>query len=147
MSFEKYLIKKDYIPYRRDKKQNLVKIQDKEVGVYSSMQDVCHFYIKDDKQIIIGLSEYKLPPVLIYPRPCCRVVRDIKRSSINIKALKNFSKKAEISYEQALKIQNEYDYSEKRDMNITAVFQNFSYDEIYEAMFDKTKRFNLDLTK
>lgn len=119
MSFEKYLIEKGYTPYKKDKNLNYVKIKDTSIGVYSSMADVCHFYKNGDKEVIIGLNEYKHPPILIYPRPNGVVFRE----------------------------EDQIDNTTIQDWNMSAIFQNFSYDEIYEAMFDKSIKLELNLKK
>lgn len=74
MSFIEYLISNGYKPYRKvyDRSKRVWEyIQDDNINYFSSIvsgyADIR--LIKDDKEVIYGLHQYKHHPILIYPRP------------------------------------------------------------------------------
>lgn len=74
MNFIEYLINKGYKSYRKVYDKNSKSYQyipDNNINYFSSAIDgyIDIRLIKDDKEVVYGLHEYKHPPVLIWPKP------------------------------------------------------------------------------
>lgn len=71
--FEKYLIENGFVMHKFDFKLG------KNIPVkkhhISTMTNLDHRYIKDDKVLVFGLHEVGLPPTLISPRPFVYLIR------------------------------------------------------------------------
>lgn len=105
IAFEKYLLSKGFKKYRFNcKTMSLQEANDHHI---STLENLDHRYIKDDKYIIVGLCERGKPVTLEYPRPHIRVVR------------------------------NGEELDERHDDAMNIILREKSFDEIYEAMFNK----------
>jgi hypothetical protein len=82
----------------------------------SLMGDSAAYYIKDNQTVIYGLNEKGKPPTLLSPLPQVFVKRETETKS-NI-----------------------------HQSSIEVMFQQESYEQIYEAMFDQSIVFRYDLT-
>ena len=122
--FEEMLIDKGYIRYIFNCKTNKYEVAKN--YILSTSENIDHRYIDNNdgnflNQIVFGLHEEKKPPTLIYPRPNIKVKRrnDVGRVVI---------------------------YDNFCDDNMNVILQQFSPETIFEAMFDKTKCLEVDLT-
>ena len=114
--FENYLIDKGYIPHSYSAKTEILEPTEKEG--YSSMSVLRLVYIHpndEDCKIIYGLNQYPFPPTLISPRPNIRIYTETE-DCILVK-------------------------DEQRDEVMIEVMQKETYDDIYNAMKDKSKVF------
>lgn len=92
----------------------------------SSMSDLAAYYLSDDNETIIyGLGERGKPPTLLSPLPRVFVKRPIEDDE----------------NPNAFVIDTESNQS-----SIEVMFQQESYEQIYEAMFDQSIVFRYDLT-
>lgn len=130
--FEKALINKGYIRFVYDKKTDSYKqVQE---FIISSMVNLNHIYFHEsdpiiekiksgvklaqmsdkdrEKQIIFGLNEYGKPATLIYPRPRIEISRLINGCRYVLK--------------------------EEHDDNMNYVLMNYSFEEIFTALYDKS---------
>ena len=96
-------------------------------------------FIKGDKEIVWGLSEYKKPPTLISPRPNIEVKRFVDINKIIYDD--NLNEKTIVI---KTLVGSDFQYSDN-SMNIC--LKRESHEDIFKAMYDKTIIFKYDLTK
>jgi hypothetical protein len=77
------------------------------------MVNMGYIYIKDDLKIAVGLHEAYKPVTLIHPRPRILIEKIVDDEVIRM--------------------------SEYEDDSMNIILQKFSFDEIFEAMYDKEK--------
>ena len=78
-----------------------------------------------ENQIIWGLSEFGKPPTLKWPRPTIRVKRSF-----------NFGE-----------VQHEYYENESIDNSMNLCLEKEDHEAVFKAIFDRTIKFEYDLTK
>ena len=109
IAFENYLIEKGFEKFAWDSKKG--EYYKPKTHIISTMVNIAHFYIKDDIKIAVGLHERNKPVTLIYPRPNIIIDKIENDSTIRI--------------------------VEFQDDAMNIALQKFSFDEIFEAMFNK----------
>lgn len=142
--FENFLISKGYIPFSFNFKKNMIFVGG--TGYYSTMGNLSnHYFHKDDKiiekivnglsvlkdeitwddrkgEIVFGLHECEKPATIICPRPNISVIRKDENGNIR-------------------------EYDEFYDDSMNVILEKFSYEEIFNAMYDKSITLEIDLTK
>lgn len=120
IKFEEYLISKGYEMFAYSFDKGYYKPS---THIISTMVNLGHIYIHPDKEhkIIIGLHEKDRPVTLITPRPKLKVIRLIEDKIVT--------------------------FNEQRDDEMNVTLSKIDFDLIYEAMFDKSKVIEIDLTK
>jgi hypothetical protein len=129
--FEQFLISKGYLKYTFDYKKNEYEVANGHV--ISSLSNLSHTYfykydIDEDSgeiklnanQILFGLNQEKRPATLISPRP-----------RIEIKRIRNGKEIIEC---------------EQYDDSMNYVLGAIDFEEIFEAMYDRSICFEIDLT-
>ena len=111
IAFENYLIEKGYIKFRFD--ANDMKYKKADTHIISTMVNIGYIYIKDDIKIVVGLHEANKPVTLITPRPNILIEKIVDDKTITI--------------------------TQYEDDAMNIALQKFSFDEIFEAMYDKEK--------
>ena len=137
--FELFLIDKGYLMFAFDAKKGIY--YKPKTHIISTMVNIRHIYIHNsdlnllnkienneeinhedcDKQISFGLHEANKPPTLIYPRP-------------------------RISVKRIDKDNNVFSSNENFDDNMNLVLSKINFEEIFNAMYDNSICFELDLT-
>jgi len=109
--FEELLTDKGYKVFEKslDDKGKLIFIEPT-TNYYSSMGNLTFTYIKGDRKVEFGLSEYGKPPTLVWPRPTI-----LKREGDVVKA----------------------GYS-LRDDSVSRILQTEDLEKVYESLFNNS---------
>jgi hypothetical protein len=111
IAFENYLIDKGFEKYAWN--TNKAEYYKPKTHIISTMVNICHIYIKGDLKIVVGLHEVGKPVTLVNPRPRILIEKIVEDKIIKM--------------------------SEYEDDSMNIILQKFSFDEIFEAMYDKEK--------
>jgi hypothetical protein len=111
IAFENYLIEKGFDKFGWDAKKG--EYYKPKAHIISTMVNLGYIYIKGDLKIAVGLHEAHKPVTLINPRPRILIEKTVEDKVIKM-----------------------YEYEDDA-MNI--ILQKFSFDEIFEAMYNKEK--------
>ena len=111
IAFENYLIEKGFEKFGWDAKKG--EYYKPKTHIISTMVNIGYIYIKDDIKIAVGLHEANKPVTLITPRPNILIEKIVDDKTITI--------------------------TQYEDDAMNIALQKFSFDEIFEAMYDKEK--------
>jgi hypothetical protein len=111
IAFENYLIDKGFEKYAWN--TNKAEYYKPKTHIISTMVNICHIYIKGDLKIVVGLHEVGKPVTLVNPRPRIIIEKIVDNKKTTI--------------------------TEYEDDAMNIVLQKFSFDEIFEAMYNKDK--------